>query len=174
MYPFADIVPRPFSFFFRVDSYYPYHLIIEPIGHSVYVFGLWYPAGIAVSHVRLRNVQSAGSPCMTMLSDRSVDIGSISFSWSLGIPHCRCIWSHISSGANFPSTLSFLLSHATSSIWKPCPTSSFSAMIFSVAWVFSLSQSSSQQKLIVGDLKVGITPRIGDCFNTLHEYVYLS
>ncbi|CAG7949849.1 unnamed protein product [Penicillium salamii] len=44
------------------------------------------------------------------------------------------------SDANFPNILSFFLSQATSSIWKPCPVRPFSSMIFSMAWVFALSK----------------------------------
>lgn len=42
--------------------------------------------------------------------------------------------------ANFPSALSFFLSHAISSIWNPRPVSSFSSMIFSIACAFTFSR----------------------------------
>lgn len=50
--------------------------------------------------------------------------------------------SQIPSDANFPNTLSFL-SHATSSIRKPCPPRSFSSMIFSIVCAFAFSKSKS-------------------------------
>ena len=47
------------------------------------------------------------------------------------------------SDANFPRVLSFFLSHATSSMRKPCLIRSFSSVIFSIACLFAFSKSKS-------------------------------